>query len=126
MFFSPSYTPLFLLPVTAMMANMMRIKNTAIVAPIPQSCVTRKCCSIAVPSVITRFPAIKRVSMNSDKAGMKVTWMPDFTPSIVNGKITRVNVVHFDAPKSLAAAIKVGFNSFNELKIGKIMNGIKI
>ena len=40
--------------------------------------------------------------------------------------MTRLNVVHLDAPRSLDASINVGFNLSNELKIGKIINGIKI
>ena len=36
--------------------------------------------------------------MKSDNAGINVTWIPDFTPSIVNGQITRRNVVKGDAP----------------------------
>ena len=44
---------------------------TPIVEPIPQFWLTRKCCSTAVPSVITRFPPISRVSMNNDSDGMK-------------------------------------------------------
>lgn len=91
------------------------IKKTAIVEPIPQSCVTKKCCSIAVPSVMTRFPAIKRVIIKRDKAGMNTAWQPDFTPSNVNGKMTRRNVVQPEAPKSLEAVTSYGFNSSNAL-----------
>ena len=67
--------PFFLLSlVRDMMAIMLMIRMTPIVDPIPQFWVTRKCCSTAVPSVITRFPPIRRVSMNSDNDGMKTAW----------------------------------------------------
>ena len=49
------------------MAIMLMIRITPIVEPIPQFWVTRKCCSTAVPKVMTRFPPISRVSMNSDR-----------------------------------------------------------
>ena len=96
------------------------------VEPIPQFCVTRNCCSIAVPSVITLLPAISRVIMNSDRAGMNTTWIPDLTPFKVSGQITRLKVVHEFAPRSREASIRAGFNLSSELKIGKIINGMKI
>src|SRR5690606_2903529 len=105
---------------------MAMIKKTAIVDPIPQSWVTRKCCSMAVPRVITRLPAISLVSINKDKDGIKTTWIPDFTPFNVNGKMTRRKVVHLEAPKSFAASSNDGLRLSKALKIGKIINGIKI
>ncbi|CDN45407.1 hypothetical protein BN871_HK_00030 [Paenibacillus sp. P22] len=114
------------LPAANMISTMTIIKNTAIVEPMPQSCVTRKCCSMAVPSVMTRLPATSRVIMNSDSAGMNTAWQPALTPSSVSGNTTRRNVVHGDAPRSLAANTRDGLSSSSELKIGRIMNGMKI
>ena len=57
---------------------------------------------------------------------MKTTWIPDFTPFKVKGQMTRLNVVHEFAPKSRDASMRAGFNLSSELKIGKIMNGMKI
>ena len=64
--------------------------------------------------------------MNSDRAGMKTTWIPDLTPFKVRGQMTRLNVVHEFAPKSRDASMSAGFNLSSELKIGKIINGMKI
>lgn len=125
-FFLSIYAPLFPMPVNRTMMNMIKNKNTEIVAPIPQSCVTRKCCSMAVPSVMTRFPAINLVNMNSDNDGMNTTWHPVLTPSSVSGKMTRLNVMNFDAPKSLAASMSAGLMLLSALKIGKIINGMKM
>lgn len=66
--------------------NIAMIKITPIVEPIPQFCVTKKCCSIAVPKVITRFPPIRRVSMNKEREGINTAWTPLFTPFNDNGK----------------------------------------
>ena len=90
--------------------NMNTMRKTAIVEPIPQFCVTKNCCSMAVPSVMTLFPAISLVIMNNDKAGMKTTWIPDFTPFIVNGHMTLLKVVQEFAPRSRDASINAGFN----------------
>lgn len=81
---------------------------------------------MAVPSVMTLLPAIKRVMTKSDRAGMKTAWMPDFTPLMASGKMTRRKVTHEEAPKSRDASINAGFILSSELKIGKIMNGMKI
>ncbi len=102
------------------------MRKTAIVEPMPQSCVTRKCCSMAVPKVITRFPAIRRVIMNRDNAGMKTARQPAFTPLNVKGKTTLRKVAHDDAPKSRAAATRDGFSSSSTLNIGRIIYGMKM
>ena len=70
-----------------MVMNMVKIRITPMVEPIPQFCVVKKCCSIAVPSVITRFPPIKRVSMKRLKLGIKTDWTPLLTPFIDKGKL---------------------------------------
>ena len=67
-------------------------KITPMVDPIPQFCVTRKCCSIAVPNVITRFPPIKRVNIKSESDGIKTACTPLFTPFNESGKMTRRKV----------------------------------
>ena len=97
------------------------INTTPIVEPIPQFCVTKKCCSTAVPSVITRFPPIKRVNMKSESDGINTACTPLRTPFIDNGTMTRLNVSHFVAPRSRLAAMSEPGNSSIELKIGKII-----
>ncbi|MNO01273.1 hypothetical protein D3C81_2213720 [compost metagenome] len=81
----------------------------------PQSWVTRKCCSMAVPRVITRLPVTSRVIINRDSAGINTAWQPDFTPGIVKGSTTRRKVVQREAPRSRAASVSVGFSSSREL-----------
>jgi hypothetical protein len=51
--------------------------------------------------MITRLIAGNKVININDNAGIKVTWMPVMTPSLVKGTITFLKVVKGLAPKSL-------------------------
>ena len=64
--------------------------------------------------------------MKSESDGINTACTPLRTPFIVNGKITRLNVSHFVAPRSRLAAMREPGNSSIELKIGKIINGNSI
>ena len=109
-----------------MTINMATTKTTAIVEPIPQFWVVKKCSSTAVPSVMTLFPPIKRVNMKSDKLGIKTACTPALTPFSERGQMTWVKVWKAEAPKSLLAFTKLSSKSFKALKIGKTIKGIEI
>lgn len=72
------------------------------------------------------FFVINCVIIKSDSVGIKIVWYFDFMLLVVSGKIICLNVVKLDVFKLCDVWINVGLIFLIVLKIGNIINGIKI